>query len=565
MSEFTADITTEEQEKQKQKDLISKSSDVGSDSENSGPVMDDDKQHITEKKETEEEKAFKAVWGDINPESLHKRALSYDLKEEVAQNDGEKEIGEEKKNELNSKLSKMSLFNSGRTEKTRRNHLSDAAKGFELASVSLKNLKEEKKLIEAEKVNATTSEEKKALSKRIMDNTAQAEKTIDLLFAAKIHRFKGVRNSGENDRKLAELKIERLKMLLNLYREELKNPILSTKDKTILANKALRLQVYKDATANKLALMGQNLAETYEKYQDMEGSDAFLMSEENVYNKDGEKIKRVYTKFAGVEKDPGRLYGYIGNSNAMYMNKMFRLNEKKEKANKLKETDPKKADQILKGVEAEEKELEKTVTNHMMFKDPGDDVATMTQEEQASYWKNEVEKTTKAMDEATGINTLPRNTKLYRMIGSGILNWGFGLGNGAMDGMPHDLLTQRINKHAGMELKETGYMSTGWAVDREFSDRPIMLTMLADEGQKCFVTKNFAEGEIIFGRNTRYVLLGAINHERDPKKLPATDSEIEDNVKNGRYVGTGGNVYFSGIELVVKIVNENDTVKGENK
>ena len=172
-------------------------------------------------------------------------------------------------------------------------------------------------------------------------------------------------------------------------------------------------------------------------------------------------------------------------------------------------------------------------------------------------WKAEEEKTIAVMDKATTVNTLPQDTMLFRMVGGDFLQYALGMKEttvGKTDAGSADELVNEINKKAGTVIRDTSFMSVGFKVDQPFTRFPVMLTILADKGTKCMVTDNINESEIIFGRNTRYVLLGAHAHGGDPKHVPLSAHQESYN----KDISSMASYDFKGLELVVKILNDED-------
>ncbi|MCR5055143.1 MAG: ADP-ribosyltransferase [Lachnospiraceae bacterium] len=509
-----------------------------------------------ERTDTPVDRAFKAVWGEDAEESLHKKALDYSLQNEVQTDESDNPLAVMGRNVVDSEVRNMTLFNSGRTEKSRRSYLSKASKEFEEASFKLEDLRDEKESIAAAQIAATTQEEKDALKARVMQSIAESESAIDLIIQAKEHEYKGYKSSKEDKANAAKLQTQRATMLMNLYREECKNPLLSGKDKEMLMQKAQKLQVYKDTTMTRLAVMDGRLLDTYEQYHELSSDAIFTMSEQNSYNTDKTYREIVYSVYSGEFCEPGCPFGYISTPNGAVVNKYVRLLQDRQKARDMEFSDPAGAAALMAKLDEKEKALNAEIYDTMVLLDYDGEAEIYDVDQVVSAWKTKVKETVKHMDAATKENRLTQNTRLYRMVDKDILNWGFGLDPNVTKDMPKESLVDSLNQQAGTELQEAGYMSTGWSVDEQFSDRPVMLTILADEGQRCFVTKNFKEGEIIFGRNTRYVFMGAVNHETDKKKVKQTRRDTPDDAAGGKDLESKDEGTFSGIELIVKIVRD---------
>ncbi len=181
------------------------------------------------------------------------------------------------------------------------------------------------------------------------------------------------------------------------------------------------------------------------------------------------------------------------------------------------------------------------------------------------------------LSDATKQNRLAENSRFYRMVGSGFLS-------GALKIDTKKKVSEQveaINRMAGTVYQEKGFMSTGFKADAIFFDEDkdpgIMLTVLADKGQKCFVTANSVEGEVIFDKGTKLVIIGAYARGQKGKSIPVTtygDPFSRQKLENARprngkepdenaihtlenhstINGTTG--VFRGIEIIAKIVKE---------
>lgn len=512
------------------------------------PVLDEGQHLQAERHESPVDRVFKAVWGKEDQEALHKKAIKYDLKSEVALRDTDPLTDTMGARAVDADLRNMTLFNSGRTEKSRRNYLSQAAKEYEEASVKLQSIKEEKEKLFVDQGRATAQADKDAVKERIMQSIAESEAAIDLLFQAKEHEYKGYKSSKEDKQNADKLKTQKATMLINLYREECKNPHLSAEDREMLMQKAQKLQVYKDTTMTRLAVMDGRLADTYDQYKELSTDDVFAMSEQSEYNTNPAYRNIVYGSFAGKNSWIGATYGYVSTPSAHLINTYMRIEARKARLLSPEERAK---------VEEDERKLKDEIVTDMQFMSYDEHMDSLVDPDEIyEYWKTKIATTMQHMDFATRDNVLRQDAKLYRMVDGDILNWGFGLDPDALKQMGKSGIVDALNMQAGTEFREPGYMSTGWSVDELFADRPVMLTVLADAGQRCYVTKNFREGEIVFGKNTRYVFMGAINHETDKKQLKKTRRDTPDDAKSATEMESKDDVTFSGIELIVKLVND---------
>lgn len=152
--------------------------------------------------------------------------------------------------------------------------------------------------------------------------------------------------------------------------------------------------------------------------------------------------------------------------------------------------------------------------------------------------------TIKLLDKASKSNLLPRKIRLHRMLGASYLKYALNINLEKNDVIPQNAVTQ-INKQAGKTLKDSGFMCTGYKVDTMFASCPVMLTLLCDEGTPAFVTDNHAEGEIILGRNTSYMILGAKFH-KNAKFFPLSNMGNE----------TGFLGSYKGLEIFAKVIKK---------
>ena len=176
-------------------------------------------------------------------------------------------------------------------------------------------------------------------------------------------------------------------------------------------------------------------------------------------------------------------------------------------------------------------------------------------------WINSIEEVANDIDNAAKLNVLPENTRLFRMLDQDILHKIFGLDkNTTLDDKTSpgsmDDIVKSINGKAGTVLKDVSVMSTAYRVDMLFSSRPVMLTLLADKGTKCFATMNLREAELLFPKNTRYMIVGAKAHGGDPLHVPRSGFEQEYN--NGKFAGNTPSVNYYGLEIICKILNDDE-------
>ena len=163
------------------------------------------------------------------------------------------------------------------------------------------------------------------------------------------------------------------------------------------------------------------------------------------------------------------------------------------------------------------------------------------------------------LDQAADGGVLPQKTRLHRMVNAPYLQHCLGI-NLVDESIGPDAVA-KINKMAGTIITDSGFMCTGYAVDLQFSNAPIMLTLLCDEGTPAFITGNHAESEIILGRNTSYMILGAKSHA--DKKLVAPGSHMD--VRNQEVLGKEMALAYGGIEIIAKVINNKKGAKARGK
>ena len=375
-------------------------------------------------------------------------------------------------------------------------------------------------------------------------------------------------------------------MLLNLYQQEAANRHLLPVYKEQLMQKATMLGLFRDSTRARLSFSGEKDLRDFEEYKELTEEEIVEMARDNTYNQGEEELDRMWGSFDN-EKYGDWEHGYIYTPNSFYVNKYLRAKYTVEQAKETRDYQKQRVEEIkesLKGAETEqEKEkltkqleeatneyekaaartkallktemlsFEQTLRNRMNVK------SRTEADNKVNTWIHRTEKLIKDLDRATQMNRLPHKARFYRMVDSSILEWGLGLSHEELK-MPMADLTELINRRTGTGFVDRGAMSTAWCVDQEFSDRPIMLTLLTDAGKRCFVTRNFKEGEVIFGRNTRYMLVSAINHGEDNLTLRRS-VDVRDTTDDPEDLRSSKTTTFRGIELIMKVVSDDAALK----
>ena len=579
--------------------------------------------------------AFQNLWEDGKADKLHSIALSHDLKKETLRDKSEMISGEEKQalSSWEKDLKDMTLFNSGRTEKTRRNHLSNAAKGYEEASRELARLQTEKNAISLALKNPLNANQKKEMSEKLMKLIPESEKMLEKIFGAQIETAKarGKRDKAEKQ-VIEELEQQKRKAMLNLYRQEMQNPALLPAHKESLMQRALKFGLEKDATTARLSLAGKDLAESYKEYEELTEEEVLKEANKNPYNTERKLVSTVWSNFDGVPFDgtrgfgEGIKYGYLCTGNSHFINHYIRIldieqqfkqlvtDAQEECKSKLDELAYERTAALAKAKNDRERDtIEQKVAKYKAeildkYKkaiEMADRVSDEADKEWKAFlekfshrfklsgdklkpgfekWKEEVLKVMDYLDLATGryvrtdkktgkveeqFNRLPHKTKFYRMLDADILDWGFGLSEQERKMSQADIV-ELLNRKTGIGFRDKGYMSVGWNVDQVFENRPYMLTMLTEKGKKCFITKNYKEGEVVFGRNTKYMFVCAINHENDAQTLKKT-VDVPDSAQSVQdmlgprvimeFMDQSTYVDFKGIELVVRVMPDEDEVE----
>ncbi len=154
------------------------------------------------------------------------------------------------------------------------------------------------------------------------------------------------------------------------------------------------------------------------------------------------------------------------------------------------------------------------------------------------------------LDSAAKECVLPEDSRVYRMVDKSILSWGFGIKN--YESMTPSQIVDQINQHHGKLITDHSYMSTGYCLSQYFHKSPFMLTLLTPKGKQCYVTANFEEAEIIFGRDTTYSVVCAVDHSEEPKEMKIS-STIPDGAQTVDEIRTKRAFSFKGIEIICKM------------
>ncbi len=171
-------------------------------------------------------------------------------------------------------------------------------------------------------------------------------------------------------------------------------------------------------------------------------------------------------------------------------------------------------------------------------------------------WEDNAKETINAMKRATKDTTLKKKTRLVRMVNMKYFEHVLKIDQNLLNLQPNEqynlsrekqeAMVADAQKFVGTVVTDQAFTSTGSKMDMPFRNLPIMMTMLCEKGQKCFVTDNFAESEIILPAGTKYTVVEVKTHAAGLKKVPTVSNErLEQMVDD-----------FKGIEIVVKVLPE---------
>ncbi len=279
----------------------------------------------------------------------------------------------------------------------------------------------------------------------------------------------------------------------------------------------------------------------YSDYKIMSNQDAMKLASENPANDDNSAaFKIIYQHYEVYDenrkamvdiKNDNATTAYVSSANSMAINQYLRARDKND-----------------------EEEIQFTYESKK-------EVAHESVSGDINKWRSSLEETIAEMDKATKANKLPENTRLFRFVGGNFLE--YALGMEALDDLEPfenysapgsaDELVKKINENAGKVVRDVGFMSTGYKADKAFMASPICLTILADKGTKCFVTKNIDESEIVLGRNAHYMIVGAKAHGEKGLLMPKSGFE---QMYNSGEEEDKPSVEFHGLEIIVKLLND---------
>lgn len=164
------------------------------------------------------------------------------------------------------------------------------------------------------------------------------------------------------------------------------------------------------------------------------------------------------------------------------------------------------------------------------------------------------------LDRAAESCRLTRKARFHRLVGGAFLQYALGMEDAYENLQMAENVDKEINKRAGTVVTDAGYMSVGYRVDTMFGGSPIMLTLLCDEGTPFLPTENHGESELIFPRNTSYMILGARSYTRQNGPQFAQTTMYTLNTPEDRKEelerGPQSAARYEGVEIFCKVVSK---------
>ena len=362
------------------------------------------------------------------------------------------------------------------------------------------------------------------------------QKGVDLSAAAKI--LTDTKNVGVNDEVLQQytelFKKEKQKM------EAMAKQVTEDKLKESLKAKA-KNYVPKNFFGT-APFTEDSLQKAIADYPEMTDQELVEQAEEARKKLTDEDIKNLYGQYRGGEKDEEN--GYILSSNGFKVNQ-YAADKQAYIHSRRRDIDMDVEDKIRKQELVTRQDIEAFRIKALLDLD-------------AEIEK--LEKTTKSLDKALTTGTIKGKKRMSRLVSEQFLTYGLGIklqNEDYMDTSQEDRVTQ-INKRHGVSIQNDRYTSVGNRPDVQFmntgDNTQIMLTMLFEDGHKCFVTENFYEGELIFQKGLKYTVVGAIGYEKKGKNMKLTGADFENNGKDVKFEDNEGEI--NGIEIVVKVSKE---------
>ena len=169
-------------------------------------------------------------------------------------------------------------------------------------------------------------------------------------------------------------------------------------------------------------------------------------------------------------------------------------------------------------------------------------------------WEEEIKDTIALLKQNAKHDSIPQKCRLYRMCGDYVLkNLGLDPANFKDN---KQLLVDQLNQKQGTVFKEANFSSTGYRGDGDYFgvlDSPIMLTILCEKGQKCFITANQRETEIIFDKPEFEIVKAELADEDHAKKIPLSSNSLKKKKYGIDYSTETTAEFKGGIHLVVRL------------
>ncbi len=170
-------------------------------------------------------------------------------------------------------------------------------------------------------------------------------------------------------------------------------------------------------------------------------------------------------------------------------------------------------------------------------------------------WEEEIQDTIALLKQNAKHDSIPQKCRLFRMCGDYVLK------NLGLDPEKHfkdnkQLLVNQLNKMQGTTFKEKNFSSTGYRGDGDYFgvlDSPIMLTILCEKGQKCFITANQRETEIIFDKPEFEIVKAELADKDHAKKIPLSSNSLKQTDYGVNYTSEKTAEFKGGIHLVVRL------------
>lgn len=176
-------------------------------------------------------------------------------------------------------------------------------------------------------------------------------------------------------------------------------------------------------------------------------------------------------------------------------------------------------------------------------------------EKRLEEWEDEIKDTIALLKQNTKRDSIPQKCRLFRMCGDYVLK-NLGLDTAKYLKNNKQELVNQLNKLQGMTFKEKNFSSTAYRGDGDYDGvlkQPVMLTILCEKGQKCFITANQREAEIIFDKPEFEIVKAELADENHPKRIPLSSGALVHNNYGIDFSSETTSEYTGGINLVVRL------------